>query len=249
MARDNSAEVAAMYSDHTGVGGTKSGSGDLERKRLQRLRFMTELYDMVDGFDAQPVQTRQIAARLGFDASRPEGLLDVLKLVHYLHGEGLLVASGPSGEATSLTLTHKGVREVEESRSRPTLPTEHFPALDAIEATLSDRPSSDHNGKAKAAGLTTLAETDRLEVLRMTRSLQEWADRLALDEDQRAEYDADIRTIEAQLDSPRPKAQLIKVALQSIKSTAENANSSPGSAGSIVSSGIASTIDRFVSRF
>jgi hypothetical protein len=215
---------------------------------------MSELYDMVDGFDAQPVETTQIAARLGLDISRPEDLLEVLKIVHYLHGEGLLVASGPSAsgpsseEATRLTLTHKGVCEVEASRSRPALPTEHFPPLDEIGATLGMRSSSVHNGKTNADGLTALAESDRLEVLRMTRSLLEWADRLALDEEQKAEYSADIRTIEAQLDSPHPKIALIRLALASIKHIAENANSSPGSVESIVSSGIASTIDRFVAR-
>lgn len=238
-----------MFSDHRHTVSTKANPGDLERKRSRRLRLMIELYDMVDGFDAQPVETTQIASRLGLDTSKPEDLLDVLKIVHYLHGEGLLVISGPSGGATRLTLTHKGVCEVEESRSRPALPTEHFPSLDAIGATLSDRPSSDHNDAAKADGLTALAESDRLEVLRMTRSLQEWADRIALDEEQRAEYSADIRTIEAQLDSPHPKTELIRVALESIKSTAEKADSSPGSVGNIVSSGIATTIDRFVARF
>ncbi len=238
-----------MFGDHRRSVSTKANPSDLERKRSQRLRLMIELYDMVDGFDAQPVETAQIAARLGLDASKPEDLLDVLKIVHYLHGEQLLIASGPSGEATRLALTHKGVREVEESMSRPALPTEHFPPLDEIEATPAVNPPSNQNGTAKVAELTALAESDRLEVLRMARSLQEWADRLALGEEQRAEYEADIRTIEAQLDSPRPKTQLIKVALESIKSVAEHASDSPGSVGNIVSAGIASTIEEFVARF
>lgn len=237
-----------MFGDHRRSVSTKGNPSDLERKRSQRLRLMIELYDMVDGFDAQPVETARIAARLGLDTSKPEDLLDVLKIIHYLHGEQLLIASGPSGEATRLTLTHKGVREVEAARSRPALPTEHFPPLDEIEATLADRPPSDQDGTAKVGELTALAESDRLEVLRMARSLQDWADRLALGEEQRAEYDADIRTIEAQLDSPRPKTELIKVALESIKSVAEKASNSPGSVGNIVSSGIASTIEGFVAR-
>lgn len=238
-----------MFSDQRHTVSMKANPSDLERKRSQRLRLMIELYDMVDGFDAQPVETSQIGARLGLDTSKPEDLLDVLKIVHYLRGEGLLIASGPAGEAVRLTLTHKGVCEVEESRSRPALPTEHFPPLDTIGAVLSDRrPSSDQSGTARADWLKTLAESDRLEVLRMAQSLQEWADRLALDKEQRAEYSADIRTIEAQLDSPHPKTGLIRVALESIKSTAEKADSSPGSVGSIVSLGIATTIDRFVVR-
>lgn len=238
-----------MFSDYRNTVSAKAHSSDLERKKAQRLRFIIELYDMVDGFDAQPVETTQIAARLGLDTSKPENLLDVLKIIHYLHGEELLIASGPSGEATRLTLTHKGVCEVEESRSKPALGTKHFPPLDSIGLTFADRPSSDQNGTATADELTALAESDRLEVLRITQSLQEWVDRLDLDEEQRTEYGADIRTIEAQLDSPHPKTDLIKVALESIKRNAEEANGSPGSVGSIISLGIASTIDRFVARF
>jgi chromosome segregation ATPase len=161
----------------------------------------------------------------------------------------LLIASGSSGEATRLTLTHKGVCEVGRARSRSALPTEHFPPLDEIQATLADDLPSDQNSTAKVAELTALAESDRLEVLRMARSLQEWADRLALGEEQRAEYEADIRTIEAQLDSPRRKTELIKVALESIKSVAKHASNSPGFVGNIVSVGIASTIEEFVARF
>lgn len=227
---------------------TKNGGtypANLERKKAQRLRLMVELYNMVDGFDAQPVETARLAARLGLDTSRPEDLLEVLKIVHYLHGEGLLVASGPAGEVTHLTLTHRGVREVEEAGSRPDLPTEHFSPLGSIRTP--DVSTSDPGG---AAGkLKVLAEPDRLEVLRMIRSLQEWADKLALNNEQRAEYDADVRTIEAQLDCPHPKTQMIGIALESIKSTTEKASRSPGSAGGIVSAGIASTIERFLAGF
>jgi len=223
--------------------------GNLQRKKRQRLRFMIELYDMVDGFDAQPVEMTQLAARLGLDTSKPADLLDVLKIVHYLQGEELLTASGSSGDAMRLTLTHKGVREVEEARGRPDRPTEHFWALETVTPEVAGGSNSDENGAPAVKTLAVLEESSRLEVLRMAQSLREWADRLALDEEQRAEYDADIRTIEAQLDSPHPKTALIEVALQSIKSTASEATSSPGSLGSIVSSGITSTIDQFVARF
>lgn len=209
-------------------------SANLERKKTQRLRFMIELYDMVDGFDAQAVETTRLAARLGFNTTRPQDLLEVLKVVHYLQGEGLLVASGPTSEATNLTLTHKGVREVEEARSEPDRPTEHFSPLSTIRSRLpEDSPSEPDDAAART--LSVLAEPNRLEVLRVTQSLQEWTDQLSLDEEQRAEYGADIRTIEAQLDSPRPKTRLIGIALQSIRSTAEKANGTPGSAGSIIS--------------
>jgi len=233
--------------DQTSISAT--GPGNLERKKSQRLRFMLELYDMVDGFDAQPVETPQLAARLGLDTNKPDDLLEVLKIVHYLQGEQLLTASGSSGDAMRLTLTHKGVREVEEARSRPDQPTEHFWALDTLTPKVAGGSNSDQNGAAAVRTLAVLEEHDRLEVLRMAQSLREWADRLALDEEQRAEYDADIRTIEAQLDSPHPKTALIGVALESIKYAAGKANSSPGSTGGIVSSGIASTIDQFVTRF
>ncbi len=236
-----------MFSDHRHTGTAKDGSSDLARKKSERLRFMIELYDMVDGFDAQPVEAAEIAAKLGLDISNPEDLLEVLKMIRYLYGEELLIASGPLGKATRLNLTHKGVREVEESRGNPMLSTEHFPPLDEIAMVLGEY-SSGQNGTASAGDLVVLADSDRLEVLRMARSLQEWADRLSLEKEQRAAYDADIRTIEAQLDSPHPKTALIKMALESIKRTAKEANAGSEFVDGIVSSGIASTIDRLVAR-
>lgn len=58
--------------------------------------------------------------KLGFDRSLTD------KLASYLIDEGLLevAAMGPM-----VSLTHWGLKEIEEAISAPEAPTEHFPAL------------------------------------------------------------------------------------------------------------------------
>lgn len=230
------------------LGDSKVGRSELEAKKARRLRFMVVLYDMVDGFDAQPVETAHVATKLGLDVSRPPDRLEILKQIRYLEGEGLLTASGSSVDARSVTITHKGVREVEEAKSNLDQPTEHFPPLNSayVNATTAS-PSLPEDPTASQA-LALLSEQNRLEVVRITQSLRDWAGQLGLDYEQRAEFDADIRTIESQLESPRPKAPLIQLALKSIESTVRKAPSALGTTTGIISSGILSTIESFMDK-
>jgi ABC-type ATPase with predicted acetyltransferase domain len=105
------------------------------------------------------------------------------------------------------------------------------------------------DGSAGANSLAVLSEQERLEVVRLVKSLRDWTDQLSLNDVQKAEYEADISTIEAQMDSSRPKTNLIEAILGSIKHTVEEAQHPSGSVADIVSAGIVSTIDRFVARF
>jgi hypothetical protein len=209
---------------------------------------MVELYHAVDGLDAQPVEIAQVASRLGLKMSNPDDRLEVRKRVSYLQGEGLLKASGTTDDIKSITLTHRGVREVEDAISEPDKPTEHFPPLDSVRASAaSDSPTRRPDSEA-ARALTVITENNRLEVVRMIQALKSWPDQLDLDEEQRSEIEADIQTIEAQLGSPRPKAQLLEISLQSIKRTIEEASSVPGTPAGIISAGISRTITDFIEK-
>lgn len=218
--------------------------GSLEDKKARRLRFLIELYDMVDGYDAQPVEVAAVASRLGLDATRPTDHLEVSKRVRYLLGEGLVAVHGDASGTRTITLTHKGVREAEQAMERPDLPTEHFPPLRTV--TPETRNASLDVGNGATEELGTLAEPDRLEVLRLIQALKGWVDQLSLVDEQKAEFAADIRTIEAQLDSPNPKVKLILIALTSIRRTAAGGPSGATSASGIVASGIVSIVDRLL---
>lgn len=220
----------------------------LEKKREGRLRFMVELYEIVDGFDAQAVETAQVATRLGLEISNPDDRLEVKKRVRYLQGEGLINVSEAIRDTESINLTHKGVREVEDAMSKRDEPTEHFPAFSSVYANIVDNSSKQQGGSEDAQALTTITENNRLEVVRIIQSLKTWTSQLALDDDQRSEVEADIQTVETQLGSPRPKVRLIELSLQSVKRTIEEASSTPGTPTSIIASGISSTITDLIKK-
>lgn len=214
----------------------------LEKKREGRLRFMVGLYETVDGFDAQAVETAQVAAKLGLEVSNPDDRLEIMKRVRYLQGEGLINVSEAIDDTESINITHKGVREVEDAMSKRDEPTEHFPAFSSVYANIMGNSSKQQADSEDVQALATITENNRLEVVRIIQSLQTWTGQLAFDEDQRSEVETDIQTIETQLGSPRPKVRIIELSLQSVKRTIEEASSMPGTPTSIISSGILSTI-------
>ena len=63
---------------------------------------------------------------------------------------------------------------------------------------------------------------------------------LGLDEDRMSELSAEIRTIEAQLGSPRPKAQILRLSLESVEGIME------GATDNAVTEKIVSATDAFI---
>src|SRR2546425_78917 len=97
----------------------------IEKKRADRLRFMNALYDLSGANTSNIVATAEILASAGIDL-RDEA---VEALAQYLAGQGLIIPywSLESREPDEVAITHGGIVEVEEARSAPELPTEHFP--------------------------------------------------------------------------------------------------------------------------
>ncbi len=207
----------------------------IEKKRAQRLRFMNELYDIVDGADFQPVTTNEVAQKLGLDTlPRPGDREEVLKIARYLEGEGLIKLSGAGGNV--VTLTHRGVCEVEEARGEPDEPTEHFAPISVVYAgTITNSPIQQGSPGATQS-LTVVNQSGLQELETFLQSLKQSVDQLELDEDQRAELEADIQTVEAQIASPKPKQEVVRPGLESIRRILE------GSASAAVASPLTATV-------
>jgi len=92
------------------------GAVPLSEKRRRRAEFMQLLYDEVDGAVMPSVIPETIGAKMRLSPSETEAV------VEYLENEGLVESLG--GE---VCLRHAGVQEVEQARSVPEQPTEHFP--------------------------------------------------------------------------------------------------------------------------
>jgi hypothetical protein len=202
---------------------------DLNKRKADRLRVMNELFEAASGSERRIINTRAVPTKLGLS---DEEMADACR---YLEGEGLISPmKGLWGRPfpTNVQLTHWGVREVEESREHPETATEHFPPLITVTHVHGDVVGSVI--QAGSPGATQTASVGNLD-LELVRDLVDRYEKdegaLDLDASRAKEARAEVRTIRAQLDSPRPKPAIIRESLTSLRAIVGGAASSMAAAG------------------
>ena len=94
-------------------------SDALTKRKADRYRFLRALFDSSKGSTRRIVVMWELGKWLGMSRE------DTSDVADYLIKEGLVKPIALGG---SISLTHEGLREVEESIERPDEATEHFPA-------------------------------------------------------------------------------------------------------------------------
>jgi hypothetical protein len=90
----------------------------LDEKLKDRYHLLRRVYDETEGNPRQVVNFFQLAKKEGFEESYAISIYD------YLRSEGLFGIEGIDGR---VSLSHRGIVEVEQSIMNPQKPTEHFP--------------------------------------------------------------------------------------------------------------------------
>lgn len=199
----------------------------INERRLQRFRFLRFLYEQTRGSEAQHVPHDDIAQSIGLSQD------DFRDVWLYLTHEGLI-----DGTRGSARLTHAGVVEVEAALSQPDKPTEHFPVNIIHIEHLSH--SQIQQGTVASTQSGTFASLDLAAVAEFVGGLKTMLPQLGLTGDDEAVAQSDIATIQTQLSSPRPKVEIIKESLRSIRNIAE------GAVGSMAASGIIAGIAKLL---
>ena len=114
--------------------------------------------------------------------------------------------------------------------TKPDKPTQHFPVNIIHIGQMSH--SQIQQGTTGSTQSGTFTSLDLAAVAEFLRGLKTGLPQLGLTGDDEAVAQSDIATIETQLSSPRPKVEIIKESLGSIRNIAE------GTAGSLPASGI-----------
>jgi hypothetical protein len=198
------------------------------QKKADRLRVMNEIYSDAGDNTMDHVDLWEIRERLGF------GDEEMGVIVDYLEGERLIEALRTmAGQRTPMraTITHRGVKEMERSEELPAQPTDHFPPRAGTIINV----SGDMIGSAiqsNSAGATQHVDMGDITIgteidEQIRRFLDEFDAQLsALQPEQTAnalaEIAADVATVRAQLNSPKPKKNFIKESLASIRAVLEN---------------------------
>ena len=141
-------------------------------------------------------------------------------IFYYLHSEGLVK---PMGAGINLSITHYGVIEVEKALIEPDKPTTHFLPLNQY----NNINIEVMNGGAiqQATPNSTINYTTSHEVLNditaFIKDLKKIIENSNFEEEIKDEMQTDIQTIEVQINSKRPKPNILKETLKSIKTIVE----------------------------
>jgi hypothetical protein len=211
---------------------------DLNKRKADRLRVMNEFFDVASGSERVIIGTEAVCTQLGLSDQ------EMADACSYLEGEGLIrpmpgLWSRPFPHR--IQLTHWGIIEVEESREHPETPTEHFPPLSTVIHFYGDVIGSPIQAGSPGATQTTTVGDLNLELVREVVDQYEKDEAaLGLDASKVEEARAEIRTIRAQLDSPRPKPVVVRESLTSLRAVVE------GAAGSMAAVGLLDLLARIL---
>lgn len=195
---------------------------EIRERQSKRFQFLKLLYDEVNDFYAKAespnqvplASTRDLGNQLGFTS------VETQQIVTYLHHEGLvkMVTVG------KITIQHAGIKEVEEALSKPEKPTEHFPAhvtqyiINAQQITNSPIQQGTF-GSTQSVSFSSDALQETSEFIELLKS---HLSKLPLETEDRAEAEAEMATVQSQLSSPRPKSNIIRASIETIKNILEN---------------------------
>jgi hypothetical protein len=135
-------------------------------------------------------------------------------------------------EADGIQITHWGIKEMEESAQAPHEPTEHFPpAVSIVTVHGSVIGSAIQSGSPGAQQEVSIGDLDLGAVGKFLQEFDARAAELNLPSPQAEELAADIATVRVQVDSPKPKKNIIRESLRSVRAILEITSGSAAAVG------------------
>lgn len=198
----------------------------VEELREARFRFLKALYDAAGGSLWKWPDMNELGASLEFDPELTGRVTD------YLAGEGLVQYRALGG---IISLTHEGIRQVEDAMSHPDRPTRYFPAVNLIHigSMVNSTLMNASPGATQTVQVDNPADKGLLAVLA---EIKQSIDRLGLTAEERNDLKGDVATVEAQLGTSKPKRSVVSACLSSIKGLLEKGGEAlaKGLAGKLV---------------
>jgi hypothetical protein len=202
----------------------------VEELRADRFRFLKSLYEACGGDEYSFISKFAIGESLGFDRGYTSNI------AQYLKGESLIEFRALGG---IISISHNGIREVEDAISHPEQPTHYFPAVNNITiGTMIN--SSIQQASPDATQVFSQGETRAVELRQLVNEIKNSLGQLNLPPEAQQDVAADIATLEAQLSSSKPKTVIITESLATIRNVLE------GVAGSAIATGIIAGIAKFL---
>lgn len=186
----------------------------IQKRQAQRLLVMQAIFNASGGSEYTSVSGQDLLDTLGLP---DQELGDACQ---YLEGEFLIEGTRTMwGHLTpfAVNITHQGIKEMEQSLQAPAQPTEHFPpalSIIHIQGNLIGSPIQSGSPGARQEVTVDINIADVSDFIgRLERAMPE----LNLPKEESRELTAEVATIRAQVDSPKPKRQIIRESLSSIQ--------------------------------
>ncbi|MBI5589480.1 MAG: hypothetical protein HY881_03245 [Deltaproteobacteria bacterium] len=188
---------------------------EIKELRKKRFEFLHLLYKKSGGNSSNIfMEYDDIGKELGFTEEESD------KIYHYLNGEGLIKVMAYGG---AIVITHEGVVEIENALSAPEKPSEYFPpAMNIIHVEHmegSQIQQGSINSTQSVENIIKRGEDLKTFLDLLRNKLPE----LEISPEDKSEIRSDMVTVDAQLNSSRPKGIIIKESLNSIKKILESA--------------------------
>lgn len=210
----------------------------LKKKQKQRIEYLNKMYELADGSTSRPLNGADVAVQIGL-GDEDEALIK--DIANYLEGEGLIkIDRIIRGFPGWVQLTHCGIKEIEDALENPDKPTQHFMPINIL--NIGHMIGSNVQQGTTNSTQNLNISTDAIAGLKgFIAELSNSMDKLALDEDGLCELKAECTTMQAQIESPKPKTSILKECLNSAKNILESA------AGSAIGEHLATKIPTLLS--
>jgi hypothetical protein len=188
----------------------------IDEIKQKRFQYLYELYEITNADSLIGVNFMEVGNKLGFSTE------DSNRISDYLENEGLLKFYG-----SQASITHMGIVHVENALAAPEKETQYFPPVNFIHIE-SMSNSQIQQGTEHSTQVFNYSSEEQNAIVELIQSIKQQLDKLELPQEKKDEADADIETIEAQINSPKPKPNIIKESLTSLKTILE------GVAGNVI---------------
>jgi hypothetical protein len=189
----------------------------LEDKQQARLLYLKTLYDKTRGGSRGiELDMWELGKELGFSHD------DTSDVVDYLAGERLLA---DDCTLSGVSLSHAGVVEIEQAMQAPEQRTQHFPPQVVHNVIHVDKMVNSQilQSSPGATQTGTFSAHDMATVLGWTGEVRKALPQLSLGDDDLADAEANLVTLEAQAKARRPDPTILGRAVSSIRGLLEAA--------------------------
>lgn len=185
---------------------------ELEQLQAMRFQMLEYLYKKSSANIDYYISWRELCNDLGIEDG------EIRKAYMYLVNEGL--AEGKT--LGTVGITHYGIKQYENAIKHPNEETQYFPPLNIIYVHHMEN-SQVQQGTTLSSQSVRLTQENKNEIEDFINSLKSHIEELGIKREDESEFNAELKTIEAQIKSERPKNTILKESILSIQKILEQA--------------------------